>query len=78
MSSYTKMDDTARKRLVDIGILKPETKQKPKSYSLVWTYCGKDNTVISNKPYPYCKSIQNKKSKETQYRKGVFKIAPNY
>ena len=72
---YSKMSKEDRDRLIESGFISKPKKRTPKKlWSLVWIYCGKEQVVASNKPYPLCMSIKKSKQKDSSFSKGVFKI----
>ena len=77
--NFQRMTPEDRQRAIDRGLIagkksKSVEGKKKSSWKLVWIYCGKEEVIVSNKPYGYCVGVRKKKEKEIQYKRGEFKI----
>jgi hypothetical protein len=76
---YSEMTKEDRQRAIDGGFIKGRKSSdtmpsKNRRYALDWIYCGKTETLTSNKTYGFCLALENKKKVEPQYKRGKFNL----
>ena len=73
--AFNKMSKSDKKAFQEMGLIKGG--KKAKSYSLVYSHGGSEETIVDQKTYALCKFKKNEIRHWVQYRKGNLNIVPN-